>query len=316
MPKRLFLWTATVLALVCARGAAAECRLGRIAELPFQVVRGKLLVHGKVNDQDATFVFDTGSATTFMTKSAVAHLNLRAARDEGHGTGNLMQATGIGGSTSGYAVQARSVDLGGLRARNFGFFAINREFGFTDPPPDGLLSADLLAKYDIDLDFASQRVRLFYPQGDCSHPSVYLHGNLFEVPMLPGSRDHSPRIEVSVGNQTLTAMIDTGSSGVVLNAATAQRIGIAPLQGSKSVRVGGVGESTVEAHRAMLPSLGVGDLEFQNVHAVIAEIGITALDRPVDMLLGLSFLAKVHAWISYSSQTLVIQFPPAPSPAN
>jgi predicted aspartyl protease len=66
----------------------------------------------------------------------------------------------------------------------------------------------------------------------------------------------------------------------------------------------------------MLPSLGVGDLEFQNVHAVIAEIGITALDRPVDMLLGLSFLAKVHAWISYSSQTLVIQFPPAPSPAN
>jgi hypothetical protein len=34
------------------------------------------------------------------------------------------------------------------------------------------------------------------------------------------------------------------------------------------------------------------------------------------MLLGLNFLAKVHAWISYSSQTLVIQFPPAASPPN
>jgi hypothetical protein len=52
------------------------------------------------------------------------------------------------------------------------------------------------------------------------------------------------------------------------------------------------------------------------VHAVIGEIGMTALSRPVDMLLGLSFLAKLHAWISYSSQTLVVQFPPAPSPAD
>jgi clan AA aspartic protease (TIGR02281 family) len=121
---------------------------------------------------------------------------------------------------------------------------------------------------------------------------------------------------VKVGNQTLTAMIDTGSSGVLLNAATAQRIGIAPAAGSRSVTIGGVGENKVEAGRAVLPTLDIGDLEFKNVHALIAEIGMTALDRPIDMLLGLSFLAKVHAWISYSSQTLVIQFPPAPSPAN
>ncbi len=315
MPKRMVVLIAVALSLVFARGAAADCRLARIAQLPFQVVQGKLLVHGTVNEREATFIFDTGAATTFLTKSAVGHLNLRPVRDESHGAGTLMSTTGVGGSTSGYAVEARTVDLGGLRARNFGFFAINREFGLTEPPPDGLLSADLLAKYDIDLDFATQRIRLYYPQGDCSHPSVYLHGNLFQVPLLPGSRDNSPRIEVTVGNQTLLAVIDTGASGVLLNAATAQRIGIAPIAGS-SVAISGVGEAKVEARLAVLPTLDVGELEFQNVHAVIGELGMTALSRPVDMLLGLSFLAKLHAWISYSSQTLVVQFPPAPSPAD
>jgi clan AA aspartic protease (TIGR02281 family) len=310
------MWIAATLGLLFGRGAEADCKLPRIAELPFQVVHGKLLVHGTINDQEATFIFDTGAATTFLTKSSVGHLNLRSVRDESHGAGNLVLATGVGGSTSGYAVQAQTVDLGGLRARNFGFFVLARDFGFIEPPPDGLLSADLLAKYDIDLDFASQRIRLFYPQGDCSHPTVYLHGNLFQLPLLPGSRDNSPRIEVMVGNQTLTAIIDTGASGVLLNAATAHRIGIAPTEDSRSVTIGGVGQNKVEARRAVLPTLDVGDLEFKNVHAVIADIGISALDRPVDMLLGLNFLAKVHAWISYSSQTLVIQFPPAASPPN
>jgi hypothetical protein len=33
-----------------------------------------------------------------------------------------------------------------------------------------------------------------------------------------------------------------------------------------------------------------------------------------DLILGLSFLRKIHVWVSNSSRTLVMQYPPAPSP--
>jgi hypothetical protein len=33
----------------------------------------------------------------------------------------------------------------------------------------------------------------------------------------------------------------------------------------------------------------------------------------VDVLLGEDFISRVHLWISYSSHTLIMQYPPKPS---
>jgi predicted aspartyl protease len=303
------------MALCLAHAASAgECTLGRVAELPFEVKGGHLLVQGQINGRDATLIFDTGAQTTFLSQSASDHLNLRPLRGEEHGPGALSSVYGVGGGVTAGFVEATSVNFGGLRARHFAFMIINKTFILDNQPADGLLSADLLAKYDIDLDFISRRIRLFYPQGDCSHPSAYLHGNLFQVPMLGLSADRSPRIEVQVAGATLIAMLDTGAGGTLITANAAQRLGLHPDATGKTAIIGGVGSQRVQSRLVTLPRLSIGDVELQNWHAGISDVHLSTEDSHVDMLIGLDLMTRLHPWFSYSSNTFIFQFPPAPSP--
>jgi predicted aspartyl protease len=304
----------TILLCLAHAAAAAECRLGRMAELPFEIKGGHLLVQGQINGNDATLIFDTGAQTTFLSQSASAHLNLRPLRGEDHGPGHLSAVYGIGGGATAGFVEATSVNFGGLRARNFAFMVIDKTFILGGQPADGLLSADLLAKYDIDLDFISRRIRLFYPQGDCTRPSAYLHGNLFQVPMLALSADRSPRIHVQVAGVTLTALLDTGAGGTLVTADTAQRLGLQPDAGGKAGLIGGVGAQRVQARQVTLPSLSIGDVDLQNWRAGIADVHLSSADDHVDMIIGLDLMSRLHPWLSYSSGTFIFQFPPAASP--
>ncbi len=311
---------ARVLALAAtllATAAQAECRLGRIAQLPLQISHGHLLVQGKVDNQPATFIFDTGSQTTLLTEAAVGLLALHAVRGEEHGIGALGTVEGVGGNNSARAVEARSIDLGGLRARNFAFLASPIDLSFIQPTPDGLLSADLLAKYDIDLDLQGQAIRLYYPMSDCSQPAAYLHGPLYQAPLLAGSRDRSPRVTVTIGDHDFTAVLDTGAPHTTLFRDAARALGFAPAgPGQAAHIVHGIGRGTVAMAIYRLPSLAVGDLEFGNMPVEVADQTMGTGFSHTDMLLGMDFLSRVHAWISFSSNTLILQYPPTPSPAD
>ncbi len=307
---------AAALAVCAAPAAFAECRLGRVADMPMRVQGGKLLVDGMVNGNKATMVFDTGTAQSFFAEASVQRLNIRAMQREDHNLNTLGRAYGFGGSASARPVVVKHLDFGGLRARDFAIWAED-----TKAPgrmgADGMLSLDILAKYDIDLDLTSQRIRLFYPMGDCLHAAVYLHGNLYPIPMLAGSDDNSPHIAVTIGNQTLTAMIDTGSPNTVLFRGAAGRLGLDPNKaGFPRVSARGIGHGVTSGTVRKIAAIGVGDLEFDNVPVLVADASLGSVEHPTDMLLGMDFLSKFHPWISFSSNTLVLQYPPAPSPSE
>ncbi len=63
-------------------------------------------------------------------------------------------------------------------------------------------------------------------------------------------------------------------------------------------------EHTIEATE-------VGELEILRLPVVLVDQNIPS---GTDMLLGLDFIKRVHVWISYSSNSLIIQYPPRPSP--
>ena len=54
----------------------------------------------------------------------------------------------------------------------------------------------------------------------------------------------------------------------------------------------------------------MGDLVFANMRMDVLD---DASGDDTDMLLGADFQAKVHLWISYSSHTLIMQYPPKAS---
>ena len=295
------------LALVCAGHARAECKMVLASRLPVTQSKSRLLVPAMLNNKPAQFVLDTGASTSLLASKAVDRLGLRIMSSEEFSSMRA-RVGGIGGERATIGVTARSFELGGLHARGFNFIAA--DLGGT--VADGLLSVDLISNYDVDLDLEEHQVVLYKPVGDCSAPAAFLSGPLYAVPMVRTGNDQRPRVHVTIGGQDFIALIDTGasSSAIFRSAAAKLGIGASQLTADRRSTVIGVGPRHVTAARHVFESITVGDLS-------IANMPIDVLDNPrldsVDMLLGIDFQSSVHLWISYSSNTLIMQYPPQPS---
>jgi predicted aspartyl protease len=299
------------LALALAGCAAAPeggvCRMAQVSHLTLEPYDQHLLVGAQINGLPARLIFDTGAFTSTLTPAAVTRLRLD------HSIGYLGRVAGIGGSSSAEIVSARTISLGGLHGRNFHFLAA--DIGFLTSPlgPDGLLSTDLVSKFDIDLDFPDRQAVLYQPIGDCTSPSAFLQGPLYEVPLRPTGEDRRPRVKVEIGGKSFVALIDTGAPRSTIFRRAAARLGlrIADLTADRHLTWRGVGPRPVRAVRHIFAPVTVGDLTVNNMPVDVLDQVST---DEVDMLLGADFQRRVHLWISYSSRTLIMQFPPRPSP--
>lgn len=307
-----------LLAILCAIAplcAHADCRMSPVSRLPFTPAHGHLLVSVDFNEKPAEMIFDTGAFSTLITPDAAARLQLAHMRGELTGGpiangGMIATMGGVGGGRSAMAVTARTIDVGGLKARNFNLFAADIGTSFAD----GLLSIDLISKYDVDLDFPENQIILYYPIGNCSAPSAFLEGPLYAAPLLPFGTDRRPRIKLSIGGQDVIALVDTGATHSVIFRRAAARLGL-DLQSladtDRHVRVGGIGAKTLDAITHVFPSVTIGDLSIENMHVDI--VNDRSMGDDVEILLGNNFQRAVHLWISYSSGTLIMQAPPRPS---
>jgi hypothetical protein len=110
-------------------------------------------------------------------------------------------------------------------------------------------------------------------------------------------------------------MIDTGANFSAIFRHTAERVGV-HMEDASARQHGsgrGIGPQTVASVRMKLDTVDVGDLEFTNMPVEVLD------DRrgdEVEMLLGEEFQRRVHLWISYSSHTLIMQYPPTASKAT
>jgi predicted aspartyl protease len=286
---------------------AGACTMNLVAQLPLVPLGADQGVTVQLNHQPAKLIFDTGSFTSVLTLEATKRLGIPNMRSEEK---ESMHATlyGIGGGRSAIGVTAHSVEIGGLHAKDYNFIAAD----VVPPPADGLLSIDLLSNYDIDLDLPEQQVRLFRPTGDCSAPAAFLSSPLYAVPLLPNGEDRRPRIKVTVGGTELIAVVDTGAYHSAILRGAADRLGLTgqAVAADAQLTISGIGPREVGAVRHVLTDLSVGDLTFANMPIDVLQ---ARGDDEVQVLLGADFQRKVHVWVSYSSHTLILQYPPLPS---
>ncbi len=289
--------------------ASGPCQLGLATEVPLRVRDGHLLATPLLNGQPTNMWFDTGAQITTLATAAADRLSLSLIPLRG-------TLEGVGGSSAEYGFVAGSFQIGRLRGHNFQLIASDLGASRAGPFSDGLLGADFLSPYDVDLDIAYGKAILFKTTGDCASPSAALSGDLYTVPMRPAGSgtDPRPHINVQVAGKTLTALLDTGAPTSLLFRDAARRIGLQPagLVNDPRLRAGGVGSGTAPAVRHVLGSIEVGDLTVSNLPVVIID---QAAPPDADMLLGLDFFFHVHTWLSFSSRSVVLQYPPLPSPA-
>jgi len=303
-----------MLAVMSAGGVAraqsgSTCQMFRQSRLPVHIDHGQWLVDAMIDGKPALLLFDTGASTSMLSTRAAARLGILMVPSV-----HPLEIAGFGGVRAAGLVMAQSVDIGGLKARRFAFFTADLgEQNDGLAALDGLMSSDMISKFDIDLDMPEQQLLLYGTVGDCRRPQTVLGGDLYQLPLDPFDRDKKLVINVGAGGKGFKAEIDTGSNRTVIYRRMALDLGISPadVRAHPTGRMEGVGARPISIRSYALPDLEVGDLTFRHLPVEIAD---ELAPRQFDMILGTDFMKRVHVWISYSSHTLIMQYPPLPSP--
>jgi predicted aspartyl protease len=303
------------------------CTMEKIGEMPLREENRHFYIAGTIHGQPITLLFDTGAWETILSLATVRRLNLTA---EPGRTGEIV---GIGGKTAVSVYRVKFILNG---ARDWERYVLAGDYGLkgSHALEDGLIGPSFFGGFDIDLDVPGHRINLYFPEHNCSSPSAYMHGPLFQVPIAhpeipaaitasPGKQriaafistliDASPRVLVSVGGKELVAGIDSGAPDNILFVSGAQKIGITPqeIAASKPTLAFGTGPDAMPAVNYTISSADVGPLEIMQLPVTIVDQN---LPSGLDMILGTDFLHRVHVWISGSSDSLIMQYPPTPSP--
>jgi predicted aspartyl protease len=304
----LFLPALLLLAGCEAPAIPAPCSLAFATDLPLRFSHNQVLTPAVLDGQTTSMVLDTGSQFTLVTKSTADRMNLDIVAASG-------EMTGIGGSRGVYIFSAKNFQIGRLQGKNLPLMVSDFVLAPGGRPVDGLLGADFLAPYDVDLDFPASKASLFKVQGSCPATATALDGPLFQAPLVPSDHplDSRPFVRVEVAGKSLLAAVDSGAAHTLIFGNAARRIGlrVEDLAREPHFRARGIGPETPVIVRHVMAPITIGEITLRNLPVAIMDEGSP---DSTDMLLGLDFLSHVHVWLSFSSHVMLMQYPPKPSP--
>jgi predicted aspartyl protease len=284
----------------CASEAAVrtggECRLTEAAQVPLRSARNFLLAPVSVNGQPRLFVVDTGAQASTVTPEAADDLALP--RDGRRSTTLL----GVSGSVRSVNVIVRRFAVGDLLRTDKSFsVGTMPPFPNLQPPVAGLLGADVLADYDVDIDLPRGLMTLY----GTNHCQGYIpFAARVSVP-LQRADSGLAYLDAMVDGRRVRALLDTGARTTLLSRRTAEVLGVteAILADDPERKGMGIGMAAIDLHRHRFAELGLpGGLQ----HDVPIDIADMRLPG-VEMLLGVDYLGPQRTWISYSTGRLFVR---------
>lgn len=291
---RVVVFVAGLIGLSISRVASGGCEPGWSLGLPIMVVEGVPLVRLSVKDKEAVLILDTGAESTILTTAAADRLQLQRS------IVYPRHLRGVNGAIVGGAVQLPGLAIGGARLPNFGALV-----GSIDLPkvggivPDGLLGADILSDFDVEIDLAYNLVRLACATGAPSWARPYtaleanrsLHDRLFFRAKLDG--------------KSVAVIIDTGAQHSVIDREAAAAIGVdlqmlsrAPVSPVRGIA--GVVEPEARPYR--FGELVIGDKTLSSPTLLVTSLRLT----DADLILGADFLKVYRVWLSYKAHKIFV----------
>lgn len=270
--------------------AAAPCLAPAEATLKLSFDNPALLpsVHATINGKPATLLLDTGSDLTFLS----TRISLPAARFS------------LGGSIGGFLGKTRlrkvkvdNLTVGPIELRDTTLPAEQAE-SLISMHWDGILGADYLLRYDLDISFAASSIT-FYPAGSCT-PEWTAQART--IPLIKQGKSPIPRMAATLGTQSAFAIADTGATASLLlrQLLIAGRPDVHIAAASK--KVAGFGGESATIGTAPLNALTLGGQRFPDAAWHVVE-----RNRGTDndgLLLGGDFFAANRVFISSASAAL------------
>lgn len=252
-------------------------------------------VAGAINGKPVNLLLDTGASQTSVLREEAERQNLNPERIQ-----RLSQ--GIGGLTSVFLVKLKDFAIGDAHAKNLRFPVIEA-LGHTGAA--GLIGADFLMQYDVELDFANHRIKLFRADHCDERALAYWDRNAMSVPMQLTDGSQHALVQVTINGSTLWALIDSGASISVIDLAAARQLGFATdAPGvNYSGKISGIGPHQRDSWRMTFDSFAIGEEVVQHPRIAVMDGGDSFLGRkPFQMILGRDFLTAHRVLLATSQQ--------------
>jgi hypothetical protein len=211
----------------------------------------------------------------------------------------VSRSGGVGGTTVHPDVRVDGLVLGGVN------FPVERlavsHFG-QGLSVDGLLGADILLAFDLDLDVAGSRLTL-YRVRRCPDARPPWHEPAVAIRGVTARKDRM-RIPIELDGVAGTAVLDTGAQATAIGIDMAHRAGLtdAVLASDPTMLIRGVGPNTMAARLHRFRSLRIGPVLHQNIALPVlpGDIGMG------DALVGRDFLRERRVWLSFPTLRLFV----------
>jgi hypothetical protein len=262
---------------------------------------GRLLVRVSIGGHDTlVFILDTAASAGVISPETPDLLGLDPA------SGQAQQVMGASGPATltrlrlpPVTVAGETVD--GLNAVVTDMARFRRSAG---PPYAGVLGANFLRHFDVEIDVPNGRLRLWrHREGSAPPAPPRAPANPANVAQVQGF----VMFDVAMGDSVARAILDSGAHTSTLNWRAAAGAGVTRespgLVASRSP--GGISGDTIEIHSHRFDGVGVEGLRFPPLEMAIADLPVFQAmgfgERPT-MLLGADLLRECRVLISYSQR--------------
>jgi predicted aspartyl protease/tetratricopeptide (TPR) repeat protein len=283
---------------------AANCSLGRLAELPVTMIGTTPTVHAKINGTDALFVADSGAFYNILSPAAAAEFKLHPAPRTGE-----FYIEGVGGSARASVVEVDTFTIFDIPVPRVAFIVAGRGL---PAGTVGLLGQNIFRMGDVEYDLANGLIRIMRPRDCLGTPLAYwaaAAGKAFSVIDIESSTARKPHTEgiAYVNGQKIRVLFDTGAASSLLTRDGAKRAGITPA--SPGVMPAGfsygLGRDQVKTWIAPVASFKIGDEEIHNTRLRFGEQDLFA---DTDMLIGADFFLSHRIYVASSQKKLYFTY--------
>ena len=279
--------------------ADGTCPLIPLAQMPLEVHANLLFIQASIDGEPVTLLVDSGAERTLLTEAAVERLRLP--RDMHHAT----RTYGIGSPTATWdAKLPNGIVLGATRfpvdTVTVGRFSMDQGAA---TGVDGLLGADILLAFDIDLDLPAHLVTFYRARRECPDALPPWQGPYIAISGVATRRDRLV-LPFRLDGVSGTAVLDTGAQVSSISGTMAQRMGLgaADMASDRTVMAHGASPDQVPVHIHRFRELSVGPAVMQApVLPVVPMVGGMG-----DGLIGADFLRGRRVWLSFSTHRIFV----------
>ncbi|MGV3616018.1 MAG: aspartyl protease family protein [Fimbriimonas sp.] len=271
-----------------------------VAELPFEMVGGRVYVPAEVGGRKVPMILDSGAGVTLLDADLAKEIRAQ--------TGGEIPVGGAGEqSQRGVLLKDTMVWLADKKAKSNAFLALplGPIAPFEGRRMHGILGNDLFNRYIVQIDYPGAKVRLY-------DPKTYGHGG--KSPAVPiRIVGMLPQIDLTldvptIGAQPSVAMIDTGASGTVtMTAQFGRKHDLANKlpKGPTAPLSGGVGGLT-QGRLLRLNSVKIGEhvLAKPVGSLTVSAGGATGAAAGYDCLIGADILRRFVVTFDYAQKRM------------